>query len=792
MVKGSPKFNLNSVLIGSGAVPCQRRWSLTKAVRSVFSYRPCQRCSFSSRGTFNLSLYNWATMKASCESNIEDDLEMYLKGLRERANESIQKLKCTLEEKNQTESSEPSPEADTIQNNSISPPRTRQCHSQVAWQELKHSHAVNELRALLRHQEMEGRPSSAATTSTHPMRTRNDLDCSPSIDDLVPIINDQSEYIQHLEAEVKLFKEELLNVKEQVQIVVVENENLHKQLRSRNVQATMTEPSVCPLLPNSQVTCSVDQKAVERLKVLEPVSLAKDQNQSSFIPTQPDSKTVTEEIKKLQLEVENLNVLYQGKTETLETRVSLLRKDLSESQKECQQLEERLKVQESLLAIDGSERVAGLCVKCAQHEAVLARTHSDVEMKAVERLRKERDDLMNMVATMRSNINEMQAREDSVCRQVKQATEVAEEANLEKIQALVHCEQLKNEMLRQKERLERELVSQQEKIAIAKKAVHEEMRKEREALASKVTCLSENVACLEGQLQRLVRERDSACNQLEEAQNKLINHEMEINKESGELRYQLNEVKIKKEEAEKEFKEYKTKMLREFELRGQELQKLDLKLNETKCHLEHVQQDAARSKDECLKLMELLSKSEHQLHLTRMEKDSLLRSHSDDVKALVFQSQQREQELTEKIQQMEAQHDKTVNELEILLSSQNTLINKLKAECQILNQKLEKITEKNRSEVGQLCQDKEYLQERLEKLQARNDEMENQCIQHGTMHERMKQRLQQLDQHSQASAQQVMELLQRQNELLKERQVLLEKVQCLKSSGNVTGKESKL
>ncbi|GCB63114.1 hypothetical protein scyTo_0007339 [Scyliorhinus torazame] len=172
----------------------------------------------------------------------------------------------------------------------------------------------------------------------------------------------------------------------------------------------------------------------------------------------------------------------------------------------------------------------------------------------------------------------------------------------------------------------------------------------------------------------------------------------------------------------------------------------------------------------------------------RMEKDSLLRSHSDDVKALAFQSQQREQELTERIQQMEAQHDKTVNELEILLSSQNTLINKLKTECHNLNQKLQKITEKNRSEIGQLCQDKEYLQERIEKLQARNDEMENQCIQHGTMHERMKQRLQQLDQHSQASAKQVLELLQRQNELLKERQTLLEKVQCLKSSGNVTGK----
>ncbi|XP_067844752.1 serologically defined colon cancer antigen 8 homolog isoform X3 [Heptranchias perlo] len=693
-------------------------------------------------------------MKASSESDIEEDLETYLKGLRERANKSIQKLKCTLEGKLQVESSELSPVdgLDTVQSNSLSLPGRGGSHGEMAWQELQHSHAVNELRSLLRQQEMEERTSS-------PARSRICL------------------------------TEEFSRVKQRVQVVVVENEKLHEELKSRTVQDTLKEPSVCPFSANSPASCPVDQNAVRTMEVQESTSPMKHQNQTCcFSPKHPESKAATEEIKKWQLEVENQKTLYQRKTETLEAQVSSLRKDLSESQKECQELMGRLKHQESLLVMNCSDRVAGLCLKCAQHEAVLARTHSDVHVKAVDRLRKERDDLMSMLASLRSNVTEMQVRENAVCQQVKQATEVAEEANLQKIQAMVHCEQLKNEMLRQKERLERELACQQEKIVNAKKAVHEEMRREREELASKVTCLSENVACLEGQLQRLMREKDSVCNQLEEAQKQLIHHEMEVNKESSELRYQLNQVKMKKDEAEKEFRECRTKTLREFELQEQELQKLELETSETKCRLEHVQQDAARAKDECLKLMELLSKSEHQLHLTRMEKDNFFRSHSDDVKALVFQSQHREQELTEKIQQMETQHDKTVNELEALLSSQNTLINKLKVECRTLSQKLQKITEKNRSEVGQLCQEKEYLQERLEKLQARNDEMEDQCIQHGTMHERMKQRLQQLDQHSQASAQQVMELLDKQNELIKERQTLLEKVQCLKSSGNVTGK----
>ncbi|XP_069787005.1 serologically defined colon cancer antigen 8 homolog isoform X3 [Narcine bancroftii] len=688
-------------------------------------------------------------MESSSGSDVRGDLDTYLKGLRERANESIKKLKCSLEEKLPWTEPCPVDQSDPVLGNTANLSEKGESHSEIAWQELQHSHAVNELRALLQQQEIKERAHERSGTGTYRMNLGKDSDQSTSIQDLVPILNDQSEYIQHLEGEIKLFREEFVGVKQRVQVVVVENEKLQEELKSKRMQDAMNDTSVCSLSHYSKTASLVDQKSTRTLKMQETSSPEKQQNQPALTLPQKDSISIAEEVKKWQLEVENLENLYQGKMATVELQVSLLRKDLTESQKQCQELIERLKHQESLLSVSSADRVGGLCLKCAQHEAVMARTHSDIHMQTIDSLRNERDELMCMLSNMRSNLTEMQARENSAYQQVKQATEIAEEANLEKIQAVLHCEQLKSEMLRQKEGLERELACQQEKVENAKKNVQEEMRKQQEELTSKVNCLSENVAYLEGQLQRLKREKDSACSQLEATQQQLKSTEMEINKVQH---------------------------------------KLELEINETKCHLEHVQQDAAQTKGECLKLIELLSKAEHQLHLTRMEKDSLLRSHSDDVKALAFQSKHREQELTEKIQQMEAQRDKTVNELEALLSSQSALSNKLKTECCTLSQKLQKITEKNRSEVGQLCQEKEYLQERLEKLQARNDEMENQCIQHGTIHERMMQRLQQLDQHSQASAQQVVELLQKQNELMRERQTLQEKLQCLQSSGNVTDK----
>lgn len=48
-----------------------------------------------------------------------------------------------------------------------------------------------------------------------------------------------------------------------------------------------------------------------------------------------------------------------------------------------------------------------------------------------------------------------------------------------------------------------------------------------------------------------------------------------------------------------------------------EIEKLQVELNEYKLRLEQALQDTARAKEECLKQTELLGKAEHQLHLTR-------------------------------------------------------------------------------------------------------------------------------------------------------------------------------
>ncbi|XP_032173166.1 serologically defined colon cancer antigen 8 isoform X4 [Mustela erminea] len=666
--------------------------------------------------------------KSPENSTLEEILGQYQRSLRERANRSIHQLQSALRE-GDGGVGEGAPDAPCGTGVESEDPG-------AAWQELQYSHAVNQLKALLRQQaakESEVSPSRRRNAS--PLRSSESEEANmPTVYNLVPIVNDQSQYIHHLEAEVKFCKEELSGMKNRVQVVVLENERLQQELKSQRQEEAMREQTLLDAsgnLQNSWITTGdgsgMNEGAKRRL------------SQGNADAVKGPSAG---EADKWKLELEKLKLTYEEKGEILESQLKILRKDLAEYQKNCEDLKERLKHKESLLAANMSNRVGGLCLKCAQHEAVLSQTHSNVHVQTIERLTKERDDLMSALVSVRSSLTDVQQREAGAYEQVKQAMHMTEEANFEKTKVLIQCEQLKNELERQTERLEKELVSQQEKRAFEKETMRREITKEREDLGSKMLSLSQNIAQLEAQVEKVTREKISAINQLEEVQNQLASKEMDVTKE---------------------------------------IEKLRSEVSESRQHLEQEQQKAARAREECLKLTELLSESERQLHLTRLEKDSIQQSFSNEAKAQALQAQQREQELTQKIQQMEAQHDRTENEQYSLLTSQNTFLIKLKEECCTLAKKLEQISTKSRSEITQLNQEKMYTYNKLEKLQRRNDELEEQCVQHGRLHEIMKERLKQLDKHSQATAQQLVQLLKKQNELLLERQSLAEEVGRLRS-----------
>uniref|UniRef100_A0A3P8RZ74 SHH signaling and ciliogenesis regulator sdccag8 n=1 Tax=Amphiprion percula TaxID=161767 RepID=A0A3P8RZ74_AMPPE len=696
------------------------------------------------------------------DSDEEDSeqLEAKQRELRQRANQSLQQLSGALEQLNPD-----GEEVEGVRGGDGNLFTTLSEEDKAAWSHKTHSEAVNQLKSLLLKQCREIPPPLSPAEKRSPSKrvqqeSRSSL---PAFQDLVPMIHNQSEYIQHLEAEVKFCKEELQGMKQRIRVVVVENEKLHSELKSKAVDEslrdyTIRNSTVNESMVHSHIASNTDHSVLQRA-----------------------------EHNTWKNELEQLKVIYQTQIESLEAQVVSLRKDLSVSQKECEEVKVRLRHREKqaadALRADGAPRVAGLCLKCAQHEAVLAGTHTNLHVQAVDRLTKERDELLVALRAVRTSQQEAQQREWSACLQVKQAVEMAEEANLHKTRVEVQCEQLSRELAQQREQLDREALAMHERLAEAREEGRAESRKQKEELAHTVSNLSQHVAELEGQLDRAHRDKTSLTNQLEDTFHKLTSQEQDNTQVCVDLRYQLSQAKLKKEEAERDLRELKAKTSRQMEKAAQEVERLSSELVGCRQHLEAVQKDGSQWQAEALSLAEQLANAQCQLHLTRQERENTQRAHKEEMASVTLSARERERELTVTLQQTEARHQQRVGELDSLLSSQNSLIRKLKEECCKLGSKLEERTENSRSELEQLALEKHHLEETVKSLRTRCSNMEEQCIQHGRMHQRMKDRLQQLDRHCQSSAQQVCELLVKQNQLMQERNTLSEEMQNLRIEG---------
>ncbi|KAM4592160.1 serologically defined colon cancer antigen 8 homolog isoform 2-T2 [Odontesthes bonariensis] len=510
------------------------------------------------------------------------------KELRQRANQSIQQLSSTLEPL--------SPDDEDVGRSDGSFFRTAAEDDNAAWSQKTQSEAVNQLKSLLFRQCREIPAPFSASERPSPSKRGQQEDRSslPAFQDLVPMVHNQSEYIQHLEAEVKFCKEELQGLKQRVRVVVVENEKLHSELKSKAVNESLKDIT----LPNSSVDDNSHMASNTGHNVLQRAEHNSWKN-----------------------ELEQLRGIYQAQIESLEAQVISLRKDLSVSQKECEEVKVRLRHREKqaadALRADGAPRVAGLCLKCAQHEAVLAETHTNLHVQTIDRLTKERDELLVALRAVRASQQEAQQREWSACLQVKQAVEMAEEANFNKARVEVQCEQLSRELARQREQLDREAHALHERLAEAREEGRAEAHKQKEELTHTVSSLSQRVAELEGQLDRAHRDKSSLTNQLEDTLSKLTSQEQDNTKVCVELRYQLSQAKLKKDEAERELRDLNARTSRHMEKAAQEVERLSSELVGCRQHLEAVQKDGSQWQAEALSLAEQLANAQRQLHLTR-------------------------------------------------------------------------------------------------------------------------------------------------------------------------------
>ncbi|XP_077991260.1 serologically defined colon cancer antigen 8 homolog [Glandiceps talaboti] len=670
-----------------------------------------------------------------------EDLEVlseYQRTIRGRANASLQDLKMSLNKS-------PPRKGRTLSSPSSSPVLRSYFSAGTDY-----NTAVDRLRMLI--QEQDARHGKSEPTRPRvllpmfDMATASDAGRSPAVSmgggmvetlpkasELLPLINNYISYIHQLEGKNRFIEDELKIIKLKMEEVIDDNTRLHEQLKTMVVEVTLDEPGSQDEKPGAQT-----EKYLETAGVIDP-------------------KNVSE----YKIELEKVAALYAGKTNRLEAQLKEARDELERAEGDLGTMKTKVRLSESkrLLGTDKAPSVEGLCVKCAQNDAVLASIHSDMNIKTIDRLTGERDDLMGTVTRLKSSIEDMRRREGAAHEHVKQSIELVEQSQLEKNQALVEKEQLKGELQRQLENYKQMLVDNQKSLDQEKQLYMQQCAKQMENVQLQHQHTLERLTATETQMDKVSRDKAHILSELEETKSQLADYTARISKKSANIKLSNATAIAQRDEAMRQLKNVRDKALWEGREKEQEIERLHIELKDVKRRLADAEKQASRATNSHMRTMERLSAAEKTVHGLQTSVEEMKSTRENSIQSLAKKAQEREAELLNLVDELESKHTSTKSELEKMLSSQKTLISKLKEECQRLAQALEKASEMYSSEIRQLREMNDILSTKQERLTRQHSEMEQQCVQHAKMHKVMTARVKDMEKHGHGSSQQVVELL---------------------------------
>ncbi|XP_013420193.1 serologically defined colon cancer antigen 8 homolog isoform X2 [Lingula anatina] len=581
-----------------------------------------------------------------------------------------------------------------------------------------------------------------------PVYKKSDL---PRVEEVVPIVQHQSNYIKQLEAESQFCKGEITALKKRIAEVVEENKMLQEELKSVMSQNILADS---------------------------------DQEFKGSRSRQDDEDRMSRlDYKRWKKELERISDLHSAKSRRLEAQLANAREEAEQNEKVVEELQGKLRLLESLnkLGRADTEQEPGLCIQCAQNEAMVSSVIGGRNTQVIENLTKERDGLIETVASFKSKLEDQKQREEEAYAQLKKSAELVEQAQFDKMQAITQREQLADKLHKFERRMEDLVHSHQKNVDAERELARKESKKEIEELNLRLKELTDLHGTVQHQLDRVTREKVTMQAELERTRTQVTEFDTDYTKATEELKSQLAQANIERNAAVKEMNRIRTEV--DKTNRDNEMEKSRLKenLEDVRRRLMQAERELMNAKEECITLATDMQAIEKDAQLCKMAKESMEKGRREELHTVTKRAQQREVELNSLIEEIEARHALTNAETEDMLQQQNGLIGKLREECRTLASQLEQTAQKYRGEVRQVKNLNEELSVRLEKTLNRLKEMEAQHVQHGQMHDKMRQRLAQMDEHAQYQGQQILDLLAKQSSLMRDRQLLGKEVEFLRA-----------
>lgn len=553
---------------------------------------------------------------------------------------------------------------------------------------------------------------------------------------LFSLISQQSDYIDQLEKSNLFLKYELGKFQSDLKAVIEENKTLFKDSQAILNRATIVESNGIALKTKNIVKSTV---------IAHKKSHVVNQTVGDSTPLHPKMDLWKKEL-------ENVKTMYTNE-------ISKLKQELLSSKNELK-LERLAKLISKTSQPDEHHQSTALdSVKNLEEERIQAKAK-----ELVDELLLERKGLLETICGLNQTVKDCKSQEKILRQEVQKSLVRLEEMQLENSELLLVKDNIADQLQIAHSKLK-------ESVDNTPRVLQETVDQYKKEYSLKILKLKQQVSDLELSLSSYKQLHSKLENQNMQLQSDVqsLNDQLLIKQKSLTLLKVESHAEVKStaranDATEIELRDKNQQLENDLQVVRKERIHLEQKCLKLSTRLENSQKEALSIQELNLKLLSEMNDSKSLLNVTTKKLKDLEKEHSVQCDSLQKAFMKQCSQQANNFEVMEAHYRQRLQELEGLSSKQSNLINELKAECFSLEAELTKSSHKYESEVTLLNENNTRLILKAKKLLQKNEELMDQCVQHGVVHRNMKQHLNDLHLKGQKSTHHMLNVLSKQIE----------------------------
>ncbi|XP_033743237.1 sodium channel and clathrin linker 1-like isoform X1 [Pecten maximus] len=617
---------------------------------------------------------------------------------------------------------------------------------------------------------------------------------------LSPLIAEYDQQLNQLQQEVDLYREEIGNLRPELDRIVSENNLLSAQLKEKldnhlaGVSVDTEGSDYSPTTENEQVLHNLQTQADSALQEKE-AAISRWQEADHEIDrlqrqlqSEKDShqwKVVEQQAHKMQTEYyETVGVLNKELEDTQqdlrltkqELEATLMQnKDLKKSNKD---LEQQLQWKDQEIAdILFKEGVSDSRVGDMKRILDNLQQKLTSVTKELDSLKMDKEGLEARVKEMQKRNGELEAKEVDAVTQVRDAVQMVENAVLEKEQAEVEVKQREEEI----EKLQDSINKLINEAGIRTRQEVDHIRQQSNERISKLTeelhSLEMESAEKSEMLQRAIREKRMVEVELEKsfkdsmtqaAKEKDAFEDLNRRAVNAERSRDDNDVKLDTLQNELRRQEMNNEQLKS-QYETQFIQMTD-RMKQMENEFEHLNDDRVRLQNEADEMKKSVSSA-------NKEKEFALRKYQKEMTILENEQQQKMQDYEVRLQSSEDANRHAMGELRKLLTGQQRMSAKWKEECETITKKFEVKINDTRTEMSHVRRRNDELTTLLRDSQAKTMEAEKMITDYARNIYRMEERVRESETRASEATKQLSRQSVRQRQIQSERRSLMNELQ---------------